>query len=63
MAQLSRWSVWSRSSPMQWDDLDRLERLSHSTKRDRRIGAASDSDVRRVERDVMRAELGDMEDD
>lgn len=48
---------------MQWDDLDRLERLSHSTKRDRRIGAASDSDVRRVERDVMRAELGDMEDD
>ena len=48
---------------MEWDDLDQLEEKTYANKRYNRIGAVPDSEVKRVERDLMRAELGDMEDD
>jgi len=47
---------------MEWDDLSDLERKTHS----RRYGNRHldpDSEGKRLERDEMRAQLGDMEDD
>lgn len=48
---------------MEWDDLEKLEKHTYGTKKQRKIGASSEADVKRAERDLMRAELGDMEDD
>ena len=48
---------------MEWDDLDKLERQTYGTKRHHKVGAATEAEVKRAERDLMRAELGDMEDD
>ena len=48
---------------MEWDDLDKLEEKTYADKRYSKIGAIPASEVKRSERELMRAELGDMEDD
>jgi hypothetical protein len=48
--------------PVQWDDLSLAEKRAYE-KRVRLSGRAGDAELKREERDLQRAEMGDMEDD
>jgi hypothetical protein len=46
---------------VEWEELDRMERITASKRR--RYNPYSNPDLIRSERELMRAELGDMEDE
>lgn len=48
--------------PLQWDDLTKAEKRAYE-KRVRSMGRSGDAELKREERDLQRAEMGDMEDD